>query len=64
MAYYINGRRMDYSEAVVYLVNWAAGRIIYPMDKLAAMIRDFLFSIVPGTGREYQNLRISCAFPG
>lgn len=61
MAYYINGRRMDYSEAVVYLVNWAAGRITYSMDKLTAAVRDFLFTIRPGTGREYQNLRISCA---
>ena len=61
MAYYINGKRMDYSEAVVYLINLAADRLTVAPDVLTSAIRDLLFSIKPGTGKNFENMRISCA---
>lgn len=60
MVYYINGERFTYSEAVCYLVNLAASRVGIALDVLTNAIRDLLFTIRPGTGREYANARISC----
>lgn len=61
MNYYINGRRMDYSEAVIFLLNLALERLTVAADVLTAAIRDFLFSIRPGTEKVFQSARISCA---
>ena len=61
MRYFINGRCMDYSEAVVFLLNLALERLTVAADVLTAAIRDFLFSIKPGTGKIFQSARISCA---
>lgn len=61
MRYFINGRCMDYSEAVVYLVNLAADRLTVALDVLTNAIRDFLFSVKPGTEKIFQCARISCA---
>ena len=62
MVYYINGQRMEYTEAVVYLVNLAASRIGGALDKLTDAIRNLLFAIKPGTGIIYDKARISCAY--
>ena len=61
MNYYINGRCMPYSEAVVFILNLALERLTVAADVLTAAIRDFLFSIKPGTEKIFQSARISCA---
>ena len=61
MTYYINGLCMTYSEAVVFLLNLALERLTVAADVLTAAIRDFLFTIKPGTEKIFQSARISCA---
>jgi hypothetical protein len=60
MAYYINGQRMTYQEAAIYLAMQAALQLHMEFDKVLSIVSDYLFTVKPGTERIYANMRISC----
>ena len=60
MAYSINGQPMTYLQAVNYLAEKAAVALHYTLEQAKELIRDYLFSIRPGTMVVYQYITISC----
>jgi hypothetical protein len=62
MAYKINGRRMTGSDAAWHLACLAAGTDGTEAAAFLETIWDFLFTIKPGTRREYARLTIACYY--
>ena len=60
MAYYINGERMSWDEAVIFLAMRAAMSLHMAFDAVLQIVSDYLFTVKPGTERIYKNMRISC----
>ena len=60
MAYSINGQTMTYSQAVNFLAGKAANALHYTFEQAEELIRDYLYSIRPGTMVVYQYITISC----
>lgn len=60
MAYYINGHRMTYQEAAIYLAARAAMALHMAFEAVLSVVSDYLFTVKPGTERIYANMRISC----
>lgn len=60
MAYYINGERMTFQDAAWYLATLLAGVDGTEAARLLDIMWDYLWTIKPGTRREYANMRISC----
>ena len=62
MAYQINGRRMNDQDAAWYLACLAAGTNGTAAAAFLDTIWDFLFTIKPGTRREYARFTIACYY--
>ena len=60
MAYSINGQPMTYSQAVNFLAEKAVDVLHYTFEQAKELIRDYLYSIRPGTMVVYQYITISC----